>query len=101
MNNANNAITVSVGETEIRFDVGTADYNRFLNETTPGDKVGPAWNLLIGTVHPDDKEFLKTVAMRDGLPNGVVALQIVGAIAEEFGAAVAVTVKKPKPSPSK
>jgi hypothetical protein len=87
-------VTVTIGSTDLRFDVSTADFNQYLNEQTPQNKVSPAYNFLQRTVVKEDKDSFKQVVMRNKAPNGAVVMQIASAIALDFGANIDVTVKK-------
>ncbi|MFZ2405538.1 MAG: putative phage tail assembly chaperone [Methylobacter sp.] len=87
-------ITVTIGEQDLRFDVGTADFNQYINEQTPLNKVAPAHNFLQRTILKDDKEALKKIVMRNKAPNGAIVMQIAAVIAQEFGVDVEITVKK-------
>jgi hypothetical protein len=87
-------VTIAIGSTDLRFDVSTADFNQYLNEQTPQNKVSPAYNFLQRTVVKEDKDSFKQVVMRNKAPNGAVVMQIASAIALDFGANIDVTVKK-------
>jgi hypothetical protein len=94
-------ITVSVGEEELQFAVGHDDFNRFINEQMPNDKVGPAFNLLSRTVTDGSRDAFKRIALTDDQkPKGLIVLQIAGVITQELGGDVAVAVKKPNPLPT-
>ncbi|MGZ4994170.1 MAG: putative phage tail assembly chaperone [Methylobacter sp.] len=90
----NDLITITISGNDLRFDVGTADFNQYLNEQTPQNKISPAYNFLQRTVVKEDKDSFKQAVMRNKVPNGVVVMQIAGVIAQEFGADVEITVKK-------
>lgn len=91
-------ITVTVGEQDLVFDVAMDDYNRFINETLPNDKVNPAFNLLSRTVKESDKEAFKKIVLVDGKPNGMIVMQIAGVVVGEMGGEVSISIKKPKNS---
>jgi lysophospholipase L1-like esterase len=90
----NDLVTITIGGNDLRFDVSTADFNQYLNEQTPQNKVSPAYNFLQRTVVKEDKDSFKQVVMRNKAPNGAVVMQIASAIALDFGADIDVTVKK-------
>lgn len=90
----NDLITVTIGGNDLRFDVSTANFNQYLNEQTPQNKVSPAYNFLQRSVVKDDKDSFKQAVLRNKVPNGAVVMQIAGVIAKEFGADVEITVKK-------
>lgn len=91
-------ITVTVGDIELQFAVSNSDFNQYINEQMPNDKVNPAFNFLSRTV--TDAIDFQSVALVDGEPNGLVVMQIVGEVAGEFGGGVSVSLKKPKASPT-
>ena len=91
-------IAVEVGEKTLNFDVENEDFNQYLNEQMPDDKISPAFNLLSRTVVEGDRQALKDVALIDGVPNGLVVLQIAGVVAGEFGGGVEISLKKPSKS---
>jgi hypothetical protein len=94
-------ITVSVGDTDLNFAADHDDFNRFINEQMPNDKVGPAFNLLSRTVTDDSRDdFKRIVLTEDKKPKGLIVLQIAGVITQELGGDVTVAVKKPNPSPT-
>jgi hypothetical protein len=94
-------ITVTVGEEELGFNADHDDFNRYINEQMPNDKVGPAYNFLSRTVAPESKDAFKRLALTEDLkPKGLIVLQIAGAITQELGGDVAVAIKKPKASPT-
>lgn len=92
---------ISVGEQDLTFDVSMDDYNKFINDTLPHDKVAPAFNLLSRTVIESDKEAFKKLVLVEGKPNGMLVMSIAGAVIGEMGGDVEIIVKKPKNSPSK
>jgi hypothetical protein len=94
-------IAISVGEAELQFAVDHDDLNRFINEQTPNDKVGPAYNLLSRTVTDESRDaFRAAVLTEDQKPKGIIVLQIAGVITQDLGGDVAVAIKKPKASPT-
>ena len=93
-------IIVQVGEYELAFNADDEDFNRYLNEQTPSDKVGPAWNFCSRTVDEASREWLNKVALTENLkPKGVIVLQIAAVIVQELGGDLTIAVKKPKASP--
>lgn len=89
-------ITISADENDFNFNVEMDDFNKFINETTQTDKVAPAFNLLMSTIEEKQKEAFKKLVIRDGKPNGLIAMQFAGAVSEEFGGEVKTSLKKPK-----
>lgn len=92
--------TVAIGNEELNFTVGTADFNQFINEQLPTNKVGPAYNFLQRTVAKEDKDKFKKLILKDGVPNGAIVMQVAGVLAQDFGADVEITVKKSSSSPN-
>lgn len=90
----NDLVTITIGGNDLRFDVSTADFNQYLNEQTPQNKVSPAYNFLQRTVVKEDKDSFKQVVLRNKVPNGALVVQIASVIAQAFGADVEITVKK-------
>jgi len=90
-------VIVAVGEQDLVFDVSMDDYNRFINETLPNDKVNPAFNLLSRTAK--DIDALKKLVLVDGKPNGMIVLQMAGVVVVDMGGDIEISIKKPKSSP--
>ncbi len=93
--------TVTIADNDIEFDVSVDDFNQYLNEQMPNDKVAPAFNFLSRTVVEKDKETLKKLVLTGGKPNGMIVMQVAGVLAAEVGGGVNISLKKPKPSPEK
>lgn len=94
-------ITITVGNVDLVFEATHDDFNRFINEQMPNDKVGPAYNFLSRTVAADSKDAFRALALtEDKKPKGLIVLQIAGIITQELGGDVAVAIKKPKASPT-
>ena len=91
-------IAVDVGDKTLNFNVDNDDFNQYINEQMPADKVSPAYNLLSRTVVDEDKDALKEAVLIDNTPRGLMVVQIAGVIAGEFGGEVTVSLKKPKKS---
>ncbi|SMF94430.1 Phage tail assembly chaperone [Methylomagnum ishizawai] len=92
--------TLSIGAVDFAFTVDHTAINTFLNDTTPADKIGPAFNFVMGCVAPDQKAALKNALTSGGEIKGILALQVAGTLVEEGADTVKVAVKKPKPKPS-
>lgn len=93
-------ITIDVGETELSFNVETDDFNQYINEQMPNDKVKPAFNFLSRTVDKDDRKAFEAAVLSNNKPNGLILMQIAAIVAEEFSGDVSITIKKPKKSPA-
>ena len=83
-------ITLEVGEKEFTFDLTPQDVTKYFNTLTQTNKVSPANNLLVTTVKQEERATLKAQ-----LSNPVLVMQLAGALLEEYGPDVEITVKKP------
>ncbi|MEQ1636714.1 MAG: putative phage tail assembly chaperone [Methylococcales bacterium] len=93
-------IIVTIGDDELTFNADDEDFNQYLNEQTPSDKVSPAWNFLSRTVDDSSRDTLNKVALTDNLkPKGIIVLQIAAVIVQELGGDLTIAVKKPKSGP--
>ncbi len=83
-------ITLTIGETEFKFEHTASDYNDYINGLMPDNKIAPAHNLLVRTVNKDQKDDLKKV-----LANSPGAeIQIAALLNQEFAPALEISVKK-------
>lgn len=82
-------IILAVGETDYKFKLDTEDYNRYINELKPDDKVAPSERLLRRTLV--DKE--QTPALNALFDQGL-AVEMAGWLAQEFRPQVEILVKK-------
>ncbi len=89
------ALVVSVGDVDLHFNVGVDDYNKYINNTQPNDKVLPAFNFLSSTLVKEDREKFKEAVLVNDKPHGFIIMQIVGVLAVDFGADVEISLKKP------
>ncbi|WP_351015012.1 putative phage tail assembly chaperone [Shewanella sp. AC91-MNA-CIBAN-0169] len=83
-------ITLTIAALTIGFTMTTDDYNSYLNEIMPDNKVAPAHNLVMRTVDAEQKEELRGIL--DTSPGA--ALQIAGLLTQEFAPSIAISVKK-------
>ncbi|MFT5788015.1 MAG: hypothetical protein ACI8SJ_000110 [Shewanella sp.] len=83
-------IVLTIAGTDISFSVTTDDYNAYLNEIMPDNKVAPAHNLVMRAVSADHKEQLRGVL--DNSPGA--AMQIAGLLTQEFAPSIEIAVKK-------
>lgn len=82
-------ITLEVGENEFAFTIDPVLMTKYINSLTPSNKVAPANNLLMTAVNQEQKATLKPL-----LANPMTAIQLAGALIEEYSPTVEVTVKK-------
>jgi len=83
-------ITLTINGTDITFKVGVDDYNKFVNEMQPTNKVSPAHNFLMRTVDDAGKDDLKELLKQPG-----AAVNIVGTLVEEYVPDLQIMVGKP------
>ncbi|MCX4187166.1 putative phage tail assembly chaperone [Methylophaga sp. OBS4] len=88
--------TVTIGEQDFDFSIGVDDYNRYINEQMPNDKVAPAFNFLMRTVAEKQKDAFKKVVLVDGKPNGFLVMQVAQELVVDYTGGVKVSLKKPK-----
>ena len=82
-------ITLEVGEQEFKFTLTPQDVTKYFNSMTANNKVSPSHNLLVGTVHQDERATLKEL-----LKNPVMTMQLVGSLLEEYAPDIDIIVKK-------
>lgn len=82
-------ITLTVNDKQLNFTVTLADYNKYINEITPFNKVAPARNFLMRTVDADCKDTLRDLVDLPG-----VGVQIAATVLEEYTPDVNITVGK-------
>ncbi|WP_345868404.1 putative phage tail assembly chaperone [Shewanella algae] len=83
-------ITLTIAGMDISFNMTTADYNNYINEVMPDNKVAPAHNLAVRTVSDEGKEPLKKLLeQHPGLE-----VQLAAKLAQDFAPMVEISVKK-------
>lgn len=83
-------ITLTIAAATIGFTMTTDDYNSYINEIMPDNKVAPAHNLVMRTVDAEHKEELRGIL--DSTPGA--SLQIAGLLNQEFAPSIAISIKK-------
>lgn len=83
-------ITLEIGDLEFTFKLDPQVVTKYFNSTTQANKVAPANNLLVNTVHQDQRAALKPY-----LVNPVTVMELAGALLEEYSPKLEVLVKKP------
>lgn len=86
----NKNITLTIAGEELGFDVTTENYNGYLNDIMPNNKVAPAHNFVMRSVVDGDKEQLRKVLS----DSPGAAMQICGLLQQEFAPAIEISVKK-------
>ena len=84
-------IELEVNGEDLAFNLNLAVYNKFQNASSLVNKVQPATNLLTSTVDDSSKAALMKL-----LKNPGAALNIVGAVVDEYQPDFEITVKKSK-----
>ena len=82
-------ISLTVNDKPLNFTVTLADYNKYVNELTPINKVAPGRNFLMRCVDADSRDALREMIDLPG-----VGLQIASALLEEHMPDVHITVGK-------
>ncbi|WP_296059605.1 putative phage tail assembly chaperone [uncultured Amphritea sp.] len=83
------AITLTVGEDDLNFNVGLADYERYQNELAMDNKVAPAKNFLKRCAADDDTTAALEVRFAQGL-----AVEISGAVVSAYRPDVEIKIKE-------
>lgn len=83
-------IVLLIGTESLGFTMTTDDYNGYLNEIMPDNKVAPAHNLIMRAVDAESKEELRGIL--DHSPGA--SMQIAGLLTQEFAPAIEISVKK-------
>lgn len=83
-------IVLLIGTASLGFTMTTDDYNSYLNEIMPDNKVAPAHNLIMRAVDAESKEELRGIL--DNSPGA--SMQIAGLLTQEFAPAIEISVKK-------
>ena len=81
------AITLTIGDTDIRFEVKPSDYEAFQDDMTMTKKSVPSKRLLKATVVAEDRKKL------DPYIDEGHALEIAGTLIEEYSGELKVLVK--------
>jgi len=81
------AIQITASGDVLNFNVGLEDFNRFINETTPDNKVAPAKNFLMRTVDADSKEAVRSLCDQG------LTMNLAGELVKEFQPKVEFEVK--------
>ena len=89
-------IVIETGEQEFTFNVTGQAYNKYINSTTPTNKIQPATNFLLDTVENEQKKELKALLQQPG-----AALFMLGTLIEDYQPEFNFSVKKSKREPSK
>lgn len=82
-------ISLTVNDKPLNFTVTLADYNKYINELTPINKVTPARNFLMRTVDADSKDALRDLVDLPG-----VGVQLAMTLLDEYMPEVSITVGK-------
>ncbi|AGB11030.1 TPA: putative phage tail assembly chaperone [Vibrio parahaemolyticus] len=83
-------IVLTVGATALSFAPTEVEYNDYMNELMPDNKVAPAHNFLFNTVVEDSKHDLREITSS----NPGAAVQIAASVMEEYAPKLEIKVKK-------
>ncbi|WP_274025597.1 putative phage tail assembly chaperone [Vibrio parahaemolyticus] len=86
----NQLITLAVGGVELSFAPTEVEYNDYMNDLMPDNKVAPAHNFLFNTVTEETKEALRKITDK----NKGAAVQITSAVMAEYAPQLEIKVKK-------
>tara|TARA_Y100000310_G_scaffold71917_1_gene67757 strand:- start:10609 stop:10872 length:264 start_codon:yes stop_codon:yes gene_type:complete len=86
----NKTIVLTIAGKDLSFDVSTENYNGYLNDVMPDNKVAPSHNFVMRSVVESDKDELRKVL--ESSPGA--AMQISGLLQKEFAPAIEISVKK-------
>ncbi|PSW14420.1 hypothetical protein C9J01_08260 [Photobacterium rosenbergii] len=83
-------ITLVIASKELAFKPSEVEYNDYMNELMPDNKVAPAHNFLFNTVDDGCKEALREITNA----NPGAAVQITAAVMAEYAPQLEISVKK-------
>lgn len=81
---------------EFKFTVKRDDYNKYINTTTPSNKVAPCHNFLMTTVADTQRATLKALLAE----HAGSEVQLASAVLEEYTPDLGITAKKLSSAPS-
>jgi len=82
-------ITLEVKGKELVFNANVTAYNKYINDSTPKDKVKPAFNFLSTIVAPESRNDALEFMKKPG-----ATMFLLGAVVEEYQEDFDITVKK-------
>lgn len=83
-------VILTIGAVDLVFNPTIDNYNKFINEMQLNNKIAPASNYIRRIVDKDSKDALNDIL----IASPGAALQIAGAINDEFAPDLDITVKK-------
>ncbi|AMO56555.1 hypothetical protein GZ77_03895 [Endozoicomonas montiporae] len=83
-------INVTVNGNELTFNVTTEDYNKYVNELMPDNKIGPAKNFLVRTVDEASKKHVTELLALPG-----VEMQLASKVIDDFLPDIQIDLGKP------
>lgn len=91
---------ITVGDTDFNFDVSNDAFNKFINASSGGRGVQAGFNLISSTVDQKQRaKLLNLITDAEKKPKGMLVMDLVGAISEEFSDELPTVVKKRKTTP--
>ena len=82
-------IVLTIGETDFTFRVETSDYNSYINDLKPDNKITPSVNFVRRTLADKTQRPALDELCEQGL-----AIDIAGMLVEEFRPKLEISVKK-------
>ena len=83
-------VVLTVGCADLAFKPTEVEYNDYMNELMPDNKVAPAHNFLFNCVTDETKDELRKIT--DANPSA--AVQLTAAVMAEYAPQLEITVKK-------
>lgn len=92
-------IEVTLGSEDFEFEVTNDAFNKFINSSSGGRGVQAGFNLLSSTVEQKQRaKFLNIITDAEKKPKGMLVMELVGVISEDFNDELPNVVKKRKPT---
>ncbi|KJF83559.1 putative phage tail assembly chaperone [Photobacterium angustum] len=83
-------VVLAVAGVELAFVPTEVEYNDYMNELMPDNKVAPAHNFLFASVEEESKDDLRKITNS----NPSAAVQLASAVMAEYAPALEIKVKK-------
>jgi hypothetical protein len=90
MGQENKVIALTIGSNDLVFQPTEVEYNDYMNELMPDNKVAPAHNFLFNCVKDESKDALRKITDA----NPAAAVQITAAVMAEYAPQLVIKVKK-------
>lgn len=90
MEQENKVIELTIGSNDLVFQPTEVEYNDYMNELMPDNKVAPAHNFLFNCVKEESKDVLRTITKS----NPGAAIQITASVMAKYAPQLVIKVKK-------